>query len=119
MIQGDPNGISLDTSITFALELSTGTKVVEVPAGVPNPDPTHCPGSPGAPSAAPGYLCLYDMLAYNVKQVIPGEYLQVHDIGLHIGQASPFGAFLVAGPDSAGVAQGYIDISGSWAVTAP
>jgi hypothetical protein len=40
-------------------------------------------------------------------------------MGLHVGQASPFGAVLVAVPDSAGLAQGYMGIDGSWAVTAP
>jgi hypothetical protein len=89
--------------------------VVEVPNGVPNPDPTHCPGSPEAPSAAPGYFCLYDKGEYNVGQHIPGEYLQVHDIDARLSDASPFGAYLVAVPENPGA----LDIIGSWAVTAP
>jgi hypothetical protein len=118
-MQGNPNGIALDTSITFPLELSANAKVVEVPSGAPNPDPIDCPGSADAPSAARGYLCLYTF-EFNVQQQKPpAEYLQVHDIGTHPGQAGQFGAFLVAVPNSAGLAQGYMGIGGSWAVTAP
>ncbi|HEY1420000.1 MAG TPA: hypothetical protein VGG90_04745 [Candidatus Dormibacteraeota bacterium] len=115
VITGDASSGTLDTSITFPLELAASPKVVEVPNGVPNPDPTHCPGSPEAPSAAPGYLCLYDEFEYNVDQRIPGEYLRVSGIDAMLGDASPFGAFLRADF----VVQGSIDIDGSWAVTAP
>ena len=105
----------LGTSITFPLELSSVPTVVEVPNGLPNPDPTHCPGSPDAPSAAPGYLCLYDEYEQNAGQVFPspGEYLQVNDADKRFG-ASPFGARLTAVPQNAGE----VIINGSWAVTA-
>jgi hypothetical protein len=105
----------IGTSITFPLELSTNPSVVEVPYGVPNPDPTDCPGSPEAPGAAPGYLCLYDKFEENLGQAVPGEYLQVFGVGTAIGQASRFGARLAVAPQNTGEA--FID--GSWAVTAP
>ncbi len=114
-VAGDTN-VDLGTSITFPLELSASPTVVELPNGVPNPDPTHCPGSPEAPSAAPGYLCLYDKFEENVAQVFSGEYLQVFDADSRIGDASPFGARLVAVPQNN---PGYINIYGTWAVTAP
>jgi hypothetical protein len=114
-IAGDTTYRELGTSITFALELSASPTVVEVPNGVPNPDPAHCPGSPEAPSAAPGYLCLYDKLEEDVSQVFADEYLQVSDVDNRMGEASPFGAKLVAAPQRAG----HVDIVGSWAVTAP
>lgn len=113
-IDGD-TGVELGTSITFPLELSASPTVIEVPNGMPNPDPTHCPGSPEAPSAAPGYLCLYDRFENNIGQAFPGEYLQVFGVDSRIGDASPFGARLVAVAQNAG----HIDIDGSWAVTAP
>jgi len=114
-LEGYTTYVGLGTSITFPLELSASPTVVEVPYGVPNPDPTHCPGSPEAPSAAPGYLCLYDKLEVNVGQFDPPDYLQVLDVDNRYGGASPFGARLVAVPQSPGA----IFIDGSWAVTAP
>jgi hypothetical protein len=93
--------------------------VVEVPNGMPNPDPTHCPGSPDAPSAASGYLCLYDALEESVAQTSPGKYLEVHGIDEREGFTSPFGVFLFATPNKAGLMYGSLDIEGSWAVTAP
>lgn len=113
-IAGDTDGRNLSTSIAFPLELSASPTVVEVPNGVPSPDPTHCPGSPQAPSAAPGYLCLYDLSEMSVRQVFAGEYLQVTD-GNALGHASPFGAELAVVPQN----PGYAEIDGSWAVTAP
>ena len=113
-IAGDTDGRTLATSIAFPLELSASPTVVEVPNGVPNPDPTHCPGSPQAPSAAPGYLCVYDLSETSVRQVFAGEYLQVTDDN-GLGHASPFGAQLFVVPQN----PGYAEIDGSWAVTAP
>jgi hypothetical protein len=120
IIDGETSGDFGDdpgTSIAFPLELSASPTVVEVPNGVPNPDPTHCPGSPEAPSAAPGYLCLYDRLEANLGQAFPGQYLQVFDADIRIGHASPFGARLIVVPEIA--AGHHIEIDGSWAVTAP
>jgi hypothetical protein len=114
-MSAETNYLGPGTSITFPLELSASPAVVEVPNGVPNPDPTHCPGSPQAPSAAPGYLCLYDQSEVNVLQVFAGEYLQVIDAEGRLGDASPFGARLATAPQSAGDSE----IAGSWAVTAP
>ena len=114
-IAGDTDGRNLATSIAFPLELSASPTVVEVPNGVSSPDPTHCPGSPQAPSAAPGYLCLYDLSEMSVRQLFAGEYLQVTDANGGLGHASPFGARLFVVPQN----PGYSNIDGSWAVTAP
>jgi hypothetical protein len=113
-IAGETDGRTLETSIEFPLQLSTSSTVVEVPNGVPNPDPTHCPGSPQAPSAAPGYLCVYDLSEMSIRQVFAGEYLQVTDDN-GFEHANPFGARLFVVPQN----PGYAEIDGSWAVTAP
>lgn len=114
-IAGSTDGRNLATSIAFPFELSASPTVVEVPNGVPSPDPTHCPGSPQAPSAAPGYLCVYDLFEANVGQLFAGKYLQITD-GNALGHASPFGAQLFVTPQNPG---GDTEIDGSWAVTAP
>lgn len=105
---------AMATSITFPLKLSASPTAVEVPWAAPNPDPTHCPGTVDAPSAAPGYLCVYDGTPTNVAQTQWGGYLQIVDADGH-GGASPFGAALTARVASTGS----IDFPGSWAVTAP
>jgi hypothetical protein len=106
-VAGDAT-VLLASTIEFPLELTASPKAVEVPNGVPNPDPTHCPGSQGAPSAAPGYLCLYDGFEDNVGQ-LEGEHLVVNEGPTRFG----------AGFDVLPVNIGQIVFQGSWAVTAP
>jgi len=108
-VAGSAGGFGfLATSIEFPLELSASPKVVEVPNGLPNPDPTHCPGSIDAPSAAPGYLCLWDVVEDNV-QLIAGDYLVVNQL------ATPFGV----GMEIQAQNPGQVNFQGFWVVTAP
>jgi len=108
------SGQFLGGSISFPLELTSEPKWVEVPFGGPNPDATHCPGTVEAPSAAPGYLCLYDEFVSNVTTPT-GTNLQVQNVNGFGGTVSPFGARLVARAN----ATGEVIVEGSWAVTAP
>ena len=104
----------LGSSISFPLELSSAPKWVEIPFGVTNPDPAHCPGTAESPSAAPGYLCIYDRIVGNDFSS-DGNRLQVSDINGDGGTVSPFGARITARATS----NGEVEVEGSWAVTAP
>jgi hypothetical protein len=106
-VAGDAT-VLLASTIEFPYELSASPKVVEVRNGLPNPDPTHCPGSPGAPSAAPGYLCLYDEFEDNVGE-LEGNYLVVNQ------GPTRFGAGFDVLPQNIG----QVIFQGAWAVTAP
>jgi len=99
-------------SISFPLELAAAPiGAVEVPYLGTNPDPAHCSGTPDAPTAAAGYLCLYDRFASNAGS---GANLQLVNVDDHAG-ASPFGVGLIA----QATATGEVQVEGSWAVTAP
>jgi hypothetical protein len=100
-------------SISFPLELASAPKPVVVPAGGPNPDPAHCPGTVDAPSAAPGYLCLYDAFAANSSGTASTNP-SVYSIDGQVG-ASPFGAKI----ETTAVSTALAYVEGSWAVTAP
>jgi hypothetical protein len=107
-------GDSIGGSISFPLVLASAPKWVEVPFGATNPNPTACPGTAGAPAAAPGYLCLYDRIAGNVS-TISGLNLQVQDVNGNGATVSRFGARL----STTAAATGEVEAEGSWAVTAP
>jgi hypothetical protein len=98
--------------ISFPFELTSAPKVVEVPSGATNPDPTHCSGTPDQPTAAPGFLCLYDRTYHNV--VAPPAPLVAENVDGSFG-ASPFGVWLNVEAATTGV----VFVEGSWAVTAP
>jgi hypothetical protein len=100
------------SDISFPLELASAPKPVVVPHGGPNPDPTHCPGTVDAPSAAPGYLCLY--VAYTQNSITANTNPSVYNVDAQ-GGASPFGARIETAAQSTGIAY----VEGSWAVTAP
>jgi hypothetical protein len=56
----EATGAQLQTTFSFIFTLPSNPTAVLVPVGGPNPDPAHCPGSVASPSAAPGFLCLYE-----------------------------------------------------------
>jgi hypothetical protein len=100
------------TSVSFPMRLASSPTVVEVPEGG---TAAHCSGTPGAPSAEPGYLCIYVTNHSNDVQVIAGDDLYPQDPGdLNFG-SSPFGVLLSA----EAAAAGGVLVEGSWAVTAP
>jgi len=58
---GSPtSGSAYGTVISYPFPVGVSPTVVFVPAGGPNPDPTHCTGSMTAPAASSGYLCVYE-----------------------------------------------------------
>lgn len=100
-------------SISYPLQLSTEPLVVEVPFGATNPDPTHCPGTPEAPTAARGYLCIYDRFSGNVLQTT-GTNLQIANVDGSGGTTNLWGGRIVARASATGT----VDVEGTWAVTA-
>jgi hypothetical protein len=107
-------GGELGTGISFPFELSAPpAAAIEVPFGGINPDPTHCPGSPDSPTAAPGYLCVYDRGAVNAQAGCQTD-LCIADVSSH-GTTSNFGAQIW----TVAKATGHVAVVGSWAVTAP
>lgn len=107
-------GNFIGTGISYPLQLSAAPIVAEVPFSGTNPDPTHCPGTPEAPTAARGHLCIYDRFSGNVLQTT-GTNLQVADVDGFGGTTNVWGGRLVA----RALATGTVDVEGSWAVTAP
>jgi hypothetical protein len=99
-------------SISFPLELSAAPIVDEISGTSTD---SHCTGTAAAPTAAPGYLCVYirlDGLTANGGDQGP---LFIEDPStLHDG-AAPFGALVSC--TVAGTGDGFV--MGSWAVTAP
>jgi len=55
-----PNGGLVDELTSFAFALATAPATHLWLLGNSNPDPVHCTGSPTAPQAAPGHLCVYE-----------------------------------------------------------
>jgi hypothetical protein len=72
------------------------------------PTTAQCPGNVGAPSAAPGYLCVYESGISNL-----GIFAICNSSGKCPG-ADPFGAEVFAHSTAAG--RFFVD--GTWAVTA-
>jgi hypothetical protein len=101
------------SSISFPLRLASAPLVDEI--NTYGATDANCSGSVTAPTAAPGYLCIYIRLADNASP-IAGEYLypQTLDASLLEG-ASPTGALISARAISAGT----VTVFGAWAVTAP
>ena len=91
-------------AVSFPFRLPSGPAVRVIQEfGPPLPE---CPGSPLAPEAEPGYLCIYT------------EYLENDDGALFtqpIADTYRFGPMLYANSAAAGRTEG----TGSWAVTAP
>lgn len=110
----EPAGGTIGSSISYPLELSAPPLEVEVPVGGTNPDPTHCPGTPEAPTAARGYLCIYDRFSGNVSKPT-GTSLEVANVDGFGGTTNAWGGRIVALASTTGV----VDVEGSWAVTAP
>jgi hypothetical protein len=104
----------IGSAISYPLELSAEPLEIEVPFSGTNPDPTHCPGTPAAPTAARGYLCIYDRFSGNVLQTT-GTNLQVADVDGVGGTTNVWGARIVARANATGT----VDVEGTWAVTAP
>lgn len=106
----DDDGVG--TAITFPIPLATGiaaANIVEVQPGESSPDPTHCAGTVNAPTAAPGFLCLYEYARVDVLVT------KVQEADTATFGTSPDGFIYTSNADGVG---NVID-EGSWAVTAP
>jgi hypothetical protein len=95
--------------ISFGLQLSAAPAphyLVFGEASTP-----ECPGTPEAPAAAPGNLCVYES-----TEAINAEDMREFDpVGGANGVATSFGAGVAA----TAKAEGDFRVRGSWAVTAP
>jgi hypothetical protein len=99
------------TSISFPFALASAPTVDEVLTGSTD---AHCTGTSAAPTAAPGYLCLYIANDFDVTP-ITGLSVYPQNLGNSAEGASPFGAMLTAQATTTGD----MSIEGSWAVAAP
>ena len=108
-------GSFVRSSISYPLQLSAEPLEVEVPYGGTNPDPAHCGGTPQAPGAARGYLCLYDRASSNVSVGGSGSNVQVSDVDGFGATTNVWGGELI----TRAAATGSVSVTGSWAVTAP
>jgi hypothetical protein len=107
-------GQFIGSSISFPLQLETvPIGVIEVPWAA-SPKPAHCSGTPQAPTADPGWVCIYDRFSNNVS-LSNGLNMQAADVDGTGGAANTFGLRIVTRPQ----ATGGVDVEGSWAVTAP
>jgi hypothetical protein len=112
-IQGYQTAVgSVSNEISFPLTLSSAPTVDEVV--YPNTD-SHCSGSSGAPTAAPGYLCIYIVFQSNNYYASTSDPLYPQEPGTLNFGASTFGTILTAKANTTGT----VDVVGSWAVTAP
>ena len=96
------------SAFTFQSPLAAAPTAQFVP--VNDPATAECPGTPAAPTAAAGYLCVYEAQNYQVDAVHI-----VNPETENPNESSRFGA-AVLGQSEAG---GTYNTSGTWAVTAP
>jgi hypothetical protein len=94
------------SAIAFGFTLATAPAAQIIPAG--GPTTAQCAGSVTAPSAAGGYLCLYESGTSNVSSFAVCN-------SVNCPAAAAFGAELFA--HSTGTGRFFVD--GTWAVTAP
>jgi hypothetical protein len=104
------NDTDVGGDISFPLALSAAPIVDEIT----NQTDSHCAGTALAPTAAPGYLCIYVRLDGNESNASGQGPLFVEDPNLQNGAAT-FGALLSFEVTNTG--EGFV--IGSWAVTAP
>ena len=92
------------SSISFATTLNSAPTVVFKPLGGPaNP---NCTGTALAPTAAPGFLCIYEGTAVNAT-----DFTIANAAG--VGSSSPFGLVIRVTATAAGLSASL----GGWAVT--
>ncbi len=95
-------------SISFSLHLATAPTVMVIPAG--GPTTVQCPGSVANPTAAAGFMCVYESTIQNVS----GFFICSAATCLSTPTADPFGAEVFVHATAAG--RFFVD--GTWAVTA-
>jgi hypothetical protein len=96
-------------NISFALHLANAPTVQVIPAS--GPTTTQCAGSVASPTAAPGFLCVYENPSSNVS----GFFLCSAATCSSTPTSDPFGSEIFVHATAAG--RFFVD--GTWAVTAP
>jgi hypothetical protein len=109
------NGLeAASESVSFPIPLASAPSVKVVQDGTASAPP-ECPGTAADPTAAPGWLCVYENRAQNQR---PGSYPSVTAPGSGFSpSASRFGATLIVQGQGAGTDWFYWS-EGTWAVTA-
>ena len=110
------NGIEITSeSVSFQIPLASAPSVKVVQQGTASAPP-ECPGTAANPTAAPGWLCIYENRAQNQRS---GSYPSVVAPGSGFSpSASRFGASLIVHGQASGTDWFYWS-EGTWAVTAP
>lgn len=102
-------GGRIGSAISFAIPLTTAPTGHFIKKDVA--PPAECPGTPAAPAAAPGHLCIFEAVANNVQT----ESFE-DPITSGTGSTTRVFGINVVGFNTAA---GDFNSSGSWAVTAP
>jgi hypothetical protein len=103
-----PGTASAETAISYVWPLASAPAVVRVPLGGPNP--AGCPGTPANPTANPGYLCIYVGVQSSNTNF---AQLNFFNPANGISSSSLQGVVVYAN----GLAPGYWESEGTWAVT--
>ncbi len=97
------------TQISFPIPLASAPTANYLTRG--SPPTAACPGSPAAPAAAPGNLCIYESSAGNNVSTL------IFDTADNKPGASAYGVGLLFRDDT--TAGGGVGAGGTWAVSAP
>ena len=98
----------IGASISFGLQLPSEPTVHLIAAGAT--PPAECPGTPAAPAAQPGHVCVFEAAALSVT----GQGLCTPD-NCGGSPSNRYGVLMYAFSTAAGTVQW----GGTWAVTAP
>ena len=103
-------------AISFPIPLAAAPNAIVVQNGTASLPP-ECPGTAAAPTAAPGWLCVYENRAQNQRSGTPYPTVSAPGSG-GSPSSSRFGAALVV-QGQATVPDWFYWSEGTWAVTAP
>ncbi len=104
----DSFGVFVPISFTIPLETALdAAHAIYVPSSGPNPDAVHCPGNAADPSAASGYLCIYEGMINALA--FSGEIYSPDGAGPGVGVTGAAVVFGALGNGAYGL--------GTWAVT--
>ena len=100
-----------ETALSFSTPLRAAPSVHVVPVG--NPVPVGCSGTVENPDASPGHLCIF--VGWSANTATPGDIAGTYKAETGQSGASRRGTVLIVhAADS-----GYVETSGTYAVTAP
>jgi hypothetical protein len=110
-------GFESDVTFFYGAEVSYPFPLPSLPTSaifleVGKTEPAHCSGTPEAPAAAAGYLCIYRGYSLNAKSGAPF-------ITNHFGARNAKGDVHGFGVEGTAEASGLVIDQGTWAYTAP